>query len=223
MNSLKITNGAKAITSGESTQDAQISYEADSIEGLLQAGGKPLLVWAFDSDDKLDLKKIDNMFRVEKMALTTKFFTCIRIPNKALDLQGNTLIIYGLDAKNYGSVGGKLPQNKAFALMGLGVKKTYTTDLKDFLSSYNRLLNSIDQLNSQRTILTEKIARLEEKGNAVETVKIEKEVEALDKKLVELDEQESKLLDFELQKEFRKESEEEKDEKTVKNKKDKKA
>ncbi|MEK7485202.1 MAG: hypothetical protein AABZ60_12825 [Planctomycetota bacterium] len=200
METLQIVEKVKSVTSGEQTASAEeISYSANSLQALLEENKKPVLVWAYNPEEKDLVKKIEEMFSVEKMAVTCKFFTCIKIPISGLDLKAETILIYSLEGELVGSLTDKITQNKLFGLMSVIIQKTFKNPvLPQFLSSYTKLFNEIDRLIGQQGILQEKKARLEEKGKQAEIAQVEKELNGLEEKLAQLNTQEKELLNFEL-------------------------
>lgn len=201
LDSIVVQEKARSVTSGEeANEEEQIHHSSNSIFSLLE-DGKPLLIWAYDAEDKTQLKKIEDMFAVEKMALSCKLFTCIKVPMSGMGMTTNTVSFYGIEGDFLGSVVGKISQNKVFGLMNGVAKRSYKTpSLSQFTSNFTKLLNEIDRLSGQQKTLQDKKTRLEEKGKTGEIAKVEAEMKQIEEQLARLDETEKELLKFELNK-----------------------
>jgi hypothetical protein len=172
-------------------------------EDLVKFDSRPTLVWFFDLEDEdLNRKCESTVFSNEKLGLALKRFRCVKIDVQSIaedrlrreyasqtpafriiDPAGETLaVMQGPRATSLSRFRG---------MVSSAWRKMFTMSQDNFVRKMTDILNRLDRVNSQKTVLDSQKKRYQERGNRRKLAEVERDAEELaaEQKKIEQDEE----------------------------------
>lgn len=169
---------------------------------------EPMMVYipTDDPKDVITRKLKSAVFVNEKLGIAAKFFDTIKVSRRDA-LEDPILSDYAFvtprvlllkrDYTVHAALRGKqITASKLLKAMKSLVRAEYVNDFDKMLRGYAKVLDELDLLASKKAAIDETRKRLEDKPNGAKARKLEREEEAYDDAMEDLEEREEKLLEL---------------------------
>jgi hypothetical protein len=170
----------------------------------VSSDSRPALVWIYDPSQVDENASCEaNLFQNEQVGLAMKKFRTFRlnlvsVRDEHVKAEHSTpsFLFFDPAGKQLGRLEGKKVDSlSAFTTHMEGAwNKSFETALRAYTRSMTKILDRLDRVEAQKTILTQQKARLEEKPNARKAHEVEQGEKALADELAKVEEDEKEVL-----------------------------
>ena len=192
-----------------------------SAEKFVLENPQPTLVWFFSLDNERENQSCEStVFQNEQVGLALKRFRCVKIDVESIQ-DARLRERYGRSTPAFhvidpaGKTVSKLEGKSATSLSRFNgmLKGTwgrmFTVSQRAFVKDMTKILDRLDRVTAQRTVLNSKKQRLEEKGNRAKLAALARDEAELAEQQTEIEQDEQQIIErCELRKEFRAPSDE---------------